>query len=279
MTEEKKSIDVMVLMPSHDAKCYVETARSVLLNFADCARHGINLFWQTKLGDSILPRSRNQLLHAAFKHGADYAFFWDSDIVLPYEAIRTLIQSNHELCGIAYPLKSEEMKFAFNARGEFPIINGWAEVQGIGTGAMLISRKAYEKMCDAYPGLLYFDDQMKEQIFRLFDFEVQGNMYIGEDYVFCGRYRHVGGKIMMLTDMDVAHYGHNAWTRCFYNDVAKKVISDGDSTTSDKSSGADDTPEANGSFVDLGGGGGRARDTQPDEAIVANTIPKIHAVA
>jgi len=93
------------------------------------------------------------------------------------------------------------------------IENNLTKVKHLATGFMLISRGTIEKMAKAFPSTKYVDDvgflKDKENDFAyaLFDCGVEEGRYFSEDWLFCHRWRKMGGNIYMDVTINLSHMG------------------------------------------------------------------------
>lgn len=103
------------------------------------------------------------------------------------------------------------------------------EVLDTGTGFMMISRSVFEKMEKAYPELCYtpdyqlsnptFDKNVDTGVYSFFDTGIVIDetsaakkntgvkRYLSEDYMFCKRWRDIGGKIWVCPWINLIHHG------------------------------------------------------------------------
>ena len=95
--------------------------------------------------------------------------------------------------------------------GNVPITDaGFVEVEGIGTGFLLINRSVFEKMRDAHPEWMRESvHSQKEEFFEFFacDLDETGMRREGEDLSFSRRWRNLGGTIFMHPNICIDHYG------------------------------------------------------------------------
>lgn len=90
-----------------------------------------------------------------------------------------------------------------------------AEVKYIGTGFMLIKRDVLEKMCEEFKNTHFRFDRNngnkdeEKWLHALFDCKIQNEEYLSEDYLFCQRWRDMGGKIHAYTKAKLNHIGLN----------------------------------------------------------------------
>lgn len=96
---------------------------------------------------------------------------------------------------------------------EILIDNNLIEVKHMPTGFMMIKRKVIEKMFEAYPSTKYTDDvnflehHENKYAYALFDCGVEDNHYLSEDWLFCNRWRKMGGQIWNDVSINLIHSG------------------------------------------------------------------------
>jgi hypothetical protein len=81
---------------------------------------------------------------------------------------------------------------------------------------MRITRSVGEKMIAAYPDLWYHDSTCSPaglKVYNLFDFELLNHQYFTEDYVFCRRFRAIGGKVWVDPILELDHTWHESVSR------------------------------------------------------------------
>ena len=96
---------------------------------------------------------------------------------------------------------------------------GFVTAEYAGTGLMLIARGALDKLAQAHPELRITaahatPDAPGAHLYALFDTgidHVTGH-YLSEDYVFCARWRALGGKIWLDTQSRLTHTGPHDFT-------------------------------------------------------------------
>ena len=93
------------------------------------------------------------------------------------------------------------------------IENNLAEVKHMATGFMMIQRSTLEKMMKAFPSTKYVDDVqfLKEHentyAYALFDCGVEDGHYLSEDWLFCSRWRKMGGTVWIDVSINLTHTG------------------------------------------------------------------------
>ena len=87
------------------------------------------------------------------------------------------------------------------------------KVKHIATGFMMIKRHVIESMIKAFPSTKYTDDvnflttDENKYAYALFDCSVENGTYCSEDWVFCNRWRNMGGNIFVDVTITLTHTG------------------------------------------------------------------------
>ena len=93
------------------------------------------------------------------------------------------------------------------------IENNCMEVYTLATGFMMIQRKCIEKMIEKYPQYKYTDDcgflqgEENKYAYALFDCAIINDHYFSEDWLFCHRWKDIGGKIWADITINLWHTG------------------------------------------------------------------------
>jgi hypothetical protein len=109
--------------------------------------------------------------------------------------------------------------------GKMEVENNVGEVLHIATGFMMIQRNVIEKMCRAFPSTKYVDDvsflkpHENEFAFALFDCGVEDGHYMSEDWMFCNRWRKMGGHIYIDVSIDLTHIGTAKYSGCYVSSI------------------------------------------------------------
>ena len=91
--------------------------------------------------------------------------------------------------------------------------NNLTEVTHLATGFMMIRREMIEKMFIAFPSTKYTDDvgflagDENKYAYALFDCGVEDDHYLSEDWMFCSRWKKMGGKIFVDVSIHLNHTG------------------------------------------------------------------------
>ena len=194
--------------------------------------------------ESLITRARNNIVAYFLASTFDRLIFIDADITWPPQALLDLINSDHDVCGIPYPMKSRHWprvmdyaKKAFEKNEELTqqkiisaslqfTINpvpgnkpkdGWLQVTALGTGFFMMQRAVLEKMRDHYRATLAYKNDIaayhkmapEEHCVGLFEtmIEPETKRYLSEDYAFCKRWIALDGKIFSNINHRLIHSG------------------------------------------------------------------------
>jgi len=190
--EELQKRKLMVATPMYGGNCAGMYARSIADLSAWCAKHQIPLQLYYLFNESLITRARNYCVDEFMRSDCTHLMFIDSDIGFnPQDVIALLAmmsdESPYDIMGGPYPKKCiswEKIKqavdkgvadedpntlenyvgdYVFNPKGgqrEIPLSQP-VEVLEIGTGFMMVQRRAFEKYKEAYPYLSYKPDHVR----------------------------------------------------------------------------------------------------------------------
>jgi len=228
---------VLLATPCFGGSVTAAYMRSVMSLMQAAGPAGFDLSHALLGGDALITRCRNTLLGAFMESPASHLLFVDSDIEFtPADAVRMLRAGKDCIAGM-YPIKSlnwGRTALHHRAHGEAdqtaclmyvgkPCEPAEREVEAglvsavyAGTGFMMITRAAIARMIDAYPQTRYraihawpLPDGPERERYALFDTMIhpQTGEYLSEDYAFCHRWRAIGGRIWLDTQIRLTHVG------------------------------------------------------------------------
>jgi hypothetical protein len=225
---------IFLATPCYGGQVTLPYFHSVISLMMHGVAQGLPVTVETLAGESLIPRGRNSLVAKFLAHPvATHLLFVDADIGFSPEAVRRLLALGEDVVAGVYPLKQffwDEAAVARAKGGELittaalryvgKACEGGARrgdfvaAEYAGTGFMLISRAALERMIAAYPELHYDMAHVPnaappEFLFALFDtaIDAASGHYLSEDYTFCARWRALGGTIWLDTASALTHTG------------------------------------------------------------------------
>lgn len=245
--EELRKRGIFLATPMYGGQCAGMFAKSVADLSAFCASHNIPLQMYFLFNESLITRARNYCVDEFMRSQMQHLMFIDSDIgfspqdVIALMALQTQ-NDEYDIIGGPYPKKCiswEKIKYAvdkgvadedpsvldrfvgdfvFNPKGGSGSIriDEPVEVLEIGTGFMMITRKALEKFTESYKELMYRPDHVRTEAFdgtreimQFFQAEIDpaSKRYLSEDYWFCQKSQAIGLKTWFCPWMKLQHVG------------------------------------------------------------------------
>jgi hypothetical protein len=182
---------------------------------------GIKFGYTSIIGASNLPAARNVLAARFLASGATDLMFIDDDVGWDQNDVVRLLASDQPLiAGITRKKtdKSDDVEgwgcqflpgdgFEKNASGNVAVARA-------ATGFMRVQRRVFEEMIGAHPewkrgdaaGVSPAEQQFYHRFFA-YDDEEQT-----EDYVFCDRWREIGGRVFIDPSLRLSHVGVQSYT-------------------------------------------------------------------
>ena len=215
-----------------------------------CAKNNITLSYSFIMNESLVPRARNVLVNNFLKSEHDYLFFIDADIGFSKEdflyMVHEAITKNLDIVCAAYPQKriawemieKAQQKNLIKNQNDYSKYSGafginfkktktkintkeLTEVMDCSTGFMLISKKTFISLKNAFPEQAYISDQHDnhEEMFAYFDtvIDKDTSRYLSEDYMFCKNAKSLGIKIWLAPWINLVHVGTNVFSGTYEN--------------------------------------------------------------
>ena len=117
------------------------------------------------------------------------------------------------------------VRYNLNFLGEeLTVADSMTEVYHIATGFMMIKRNVIEKMTKEYPetkhtnNMPYLNTEEETNwLYALFDCAISktNNTYLSEDWLFCERWRKIGGQVFAHVGIDLDHTGSQRFKGSF----------------------------------------------------------------
>lgn len=118
------------------------------------------------------------------------------------------------------------LRYNVNYLGQnLEINNNLAKVRHLATGFMMIKRKVLTTMMAAFPSAKYTDDvsflkpEENAMAYALFDCGVEDGHYFSEDWLFCERWRKLGGDIFIDVTINLTHTGIEDYRGCYLSSI------------------------------------------------------------
>ena len=135
-------------------------------------------------------------------------------------------QSFKETMSDIHMIQSSLLRYNINYIDKYiEIEDNLTQVKHLATGFMLMQRTMIEKMMLAYHSTKYTDDvgfltdTENDYAYALFDCGVEDNHYLSEDWLFCNRWKKIGGSIWLDVSINLTHTGTEEFNGCFISSI------------------------------------------------------------
>lgn len=217
-------INLLICSPSGDGRwqdSFIESLHRTKVLLEKCK---IKFEWTKGLFSADIALTRAKLFASFYKNDeATHALFIDEDMSFePADVIR-MLQLDRPFLAVAGPKKKYPLEFAFNMwdkdGNSVPMhqevgTNVAINVPHVGGAFVLIKKEVATKLINAFPELEY-DVAPGITEFAVFDpiilIESKIKRRLSEDYAFCHRWRQIGGRVEMLTDVRLGHTGSHTF--------------------------------------------------------------------
>jgi hypothetical protein len=229
---------IMIATPAYGEVFYTPYVSSILSLTRVLQKRGIDFAFNA-ISYSEIAESRNFLLtHWFDKTDASHLLFIDADMGFPTALITDMLDLDQPLVGAVYPKRTIDMKKVVElaagkdgtralAKAQDFVLRplrgvrastsrpGFIEVEGCGSGILLIQRGCIDAMLKKIPQIS--DTKAKassplarnlDRLIRAFDVLFVDGLRLSEDFSFCHRWRRdCGGEVWASTAHEIAHIG------------------------------------------------------------------------
>jgi len=227
---------IFLATPCYGGLAHIHFMQSVLALQAACIARGVGLQVELGGGDALIPRARATMAAKFLAGPHTHLLFVDADIGFSPDQVFRLLEADRDLVGGVYPTKRIDwdkvraaaqaglkdlmaasvgyvVRFLPSATNSVELDDqGFGPVAYVGTGFMLVKRRAVQAMADAHPELAAGMHDMGggEPVVMMFEtmIEPETGEYLSEDYAFCRRWRDLGGQVFADFGTRLAHVGH-----------------------------------------------------------------------
>lgn len=203
---------------AYDGKVHTRTMMCMVQAVMQCAERGWGFTYILRESDSMVARGRSFLASQFLQNEGAAActdlVMVDTDLTWNGDEFIRLCSHDVDVVGGAYPFKDES--------GDFPLRwpadglmeeNGLWIVQATTPGFFRMTRRALQKIANEMPWLEFKDrgNQEGQRSWMFFDNLQRPSGIYDEGYVFCERWRQVGGKVYLDPDLNLTHIGLKAY--------------------------------------------------------------------
>lgn len=205
---------VCVALLSYDAKMFLRTGVALTQAAAKCGELGWGFSFLQRESDSMVARGRSQLasrflVHESAKSFTDLVFI-DTDVYWDGDDFMRLLSHEVDIVAGCYPFKNDSGNFPLRWSSQGLLQQGglWI-VQAATAGFMRIRKSALTRIVAEMPWLEYTDPHgdANHRCWMFFDNLARPNGVYDESYVFCERWRGVGGTVYIDPKIHLKHIG------------------------------------------------------------------------
>lgn len=216
----EKPRDIFIGIPAHDHKVSIPTLNSLVAGVYELAQAGMTMSLFCWSGDSLICHARNVILAKFLESDSSDLVFVDHDIAWEPGTLLRMVQHKADFVSGVYRKKVDEEGYPVNFLNKPELWadpeTGLLEVADIATGFTRLSRAAVQFITDASKEFPFSHPNAPNvQCYRVFDQEYENGMYYGEDYVFCRKWRALGGRVWVDPDLKLTHCGAKDYVGSF----------------------------------------------------------------
>ncbi len=209
---------VLIGTPSYDGRLEAWYVNALRQTEAYCRPHGIEFTPVFLSYDALVQRARNDLVRLAVEGDYDDLFFIDSDIEWAPQWALKLLNHPVDCVGTAYRKKTDAQElYTVRSKVPVPMENGLCVVEGVGTGFVRLSRKAFMALWDSSEE--YENEGRKCR--WIFDVCVVDGKLVSEDNIMCEKLRRLGFKVHVDPSFTPTHIGMKKYHGDFANYIAR----------------------------------------------------------
>lgn len=208
MTMNRK---VMLATPAIDGRLDYRYMLSMLASTQQLREAGWRYALALEVGNALLADARNKLVSQCLAGDYSDLVFIDSDMAWEAADLLALLTYDVPFVAVAGPRKNPgSPEFAVKLGKAAMRADGLLSVDRVGTGFMRLRRDCLEQLVAAHPELCVADAANKSY-YALFDTGIHEGIYISEDYLFCERWRALGGQVLVAPGITLQHIGTRVW--------------------------------------------------------------------
>ncbi len=204
---------VYIAIPCYSGRVDLGTMSCLLDEVFALNAAGVRVTLQDERGNSMIAHSRDMICSKFLASEATDLMFIDDDVTWEPGSMLKLLNYPVDVVAGIYPLRVDPIKFPVRYMDKAELKGdeenpALLEVEGVPAGFVRISRHCLEQMVLKYPEKRFADRHApKGYAWALFDNIHEGDVYFGEDYSFCRRWRQIGGKVFVDPEIEMGHVG------------------------------------------------------------------------
>lgn len=196
----------MIATSSHDGRLDVWYVNALVQTIKDTEARGFDVHPIFMSYDSLIQRSRNDLVALAVLNDFDDMIFIDGDVDWDPSWVNTLLRYKVDVVGGTHRKKTDEREeYVLKTPADVDAKSGLMKVDGLGCGFLRLSAKALKHLWD---GAEPYTDGSGKQARMVFDVKVIDGELVSEDIVMCQKLKEGGFDINLDPRMCCGSSGH-----------------------------------------------------------------------
>jgi hypothetical protein len=204
--------NVWIAIPAYTGMIHLGTMRCIIADMLKLCERGDKVTIFDETGNAMIAHGRDLICSKFLAGEGSDLIFVDYDVTWEEGAILRLVDAPMDVVAGLYPRRQDPLAF-FVRYLDKPELHAdpdtkLLEVEAVPAGFLKISRRALTEMVAAYPKTRFADKYAPTGFAHaLFDNIHEGDLYFGEDYSFCMRWRDIGGTVWIDPEIKMGHIG------------------------------------------------------------------------
>lgn len=204
LSKAKRPKKILIATPSYDGRLDVWYVNSLVNTVRLAQEKGITLVPVFMSYDALIQRARNDLFRIAVDSGVDDMIFIDSDMEWNPEWIMEMVSRSEDILGGTARKKTDDAEiYVAKTRDLTTHANGLIKCEGLGTGFVKLSRKAFMALWETSP-----EYQNEGKVCRMIcDVQIIDGQLYSEDTILFKKLNDLGFDCWLDPKMTCAHIG------------------------------------------------------------------------
>lgn len=213
---------IYLALPTYTGRPEAETFHCLLQTVQDIQAQGWGVQLKFTVGNGLIHHARDRFVADFLTTDCTDLVMIDDDVVWEDGAVNRLIAHDCDFVGGIYPKKETPIRFPVKRlEGEELREDGLLRVRMLPGGFMRFTRRCLAEMTAFYSELSYKDDAVpggRNCALFLPELRKLGDdrELWGEDFIFCERWRDMGGEVFADTLLRFKHIGRASYEACYY---------------------------------------------------------------
>jgi hypothetical protein len=205
-----KTRRVFVGIPTYTGKLTKQTFHTLSLFKLEAQSMGWDIQVEIWPGDALIAHARNALVGKFMQTDCTDLMFLDADVGAGPGVFTRLMTHRANLVAGVYPAKTEDERYIVRwlpgKEHKTDPDNDLLEAECVPFGLVRIWRAGIEAIVEAHKDEWFISHMVPGlKCWNLFNTEVLDNVFWGEDFTFCRKWREAGGKVWIDWDLPLIH--------------------------------------------------------------------------